>query len=100
MKKNNKQLIKKREDLLNKMRFHIDFIKGSLTKITRNKNNINGYHLTSKNANQKTVTKYISIKESASVRKGIKSMKKVREIIEQICVINLDLLKARTDDSK
>jgi len=86
IKKNREQLIKKREALLNKIRFHIDFIKGSLTKITRNKNNINGYHLTSKNANQKTVTKYISIKESVSVRKGIKNMKKVREIIKQICI--------------
>ena len=88
------QLIKKRMKLVNEIEFNLDFIKGSLTKVSR-RNKIIGefYHLTYKDELQKTHTKYISIKLVRKVKKGIKKMEKIRKLISEISTINIEILK-------
>lgn len=88
-----KALLNKKSELLNSIKNHGDFIKGSVTRIYRNGKLISGYNLTSKNENQKTVTKYISKKQLSQAQRGIKEMKKVRKLIEKISQLNLEILK-------
>ena len=57
----------------------------------------NCYHLTVKDENQKTVTKYISKKQLVQVQEGIKNIKKVGVIINKISRINLEIYKILSD---
>ena len=93
MKNEKKELLKKRDELLDQIEKHGDFIKGSISRISRNGVPINGYNMTSKNRDQKTVTKYISEKQLKSAQKSIKNMEKVKNLIDKISRLNMEILK-------
>ena len=88
------KLIKKRMSLIKKIEKYGNFIKGSVSRISKNGVSASGYYLTMKDKNQKTITKYISEKELRAVEKSINNMKKVRELIEEISLLNIKILKS------
>lgn len=93
MKKTNEALLKKRNKLLEKIVTKAYFIKGSMTKITRNGKKTDSYYLTYKNENQKTCTKYITQKESKQALAGIANMKKIKKLIDEVSELNIEILK-------
>lgn len=88
------RLLKKRNKLFYEVEKNLDFIKGSLVKVSR-KNRIKGdfYHLTYKDENQKTHTMYIPSRLVKSADKGIKKMEKIKIVMSEISKINIELLK-------
>lgn len=92
--KEKEKLERKKARLFKELEQNQGFIKGSLSIIARKKKSyITAYYLTYKDANQKTHTKYISISEFKKAKYGIKQMNKVKEIINEISKINIELLK-------
>jgi hypothetical protein len=86
-------LLKKKSKMLDRLMKNSDFAKGSLIKVQRRGKEGNSYHLTYKDENQKTRTKYISEHERHKAEKAIRSMKKVNALINEISKINIELLK-------
>ena len=86
-------LLKKRSDLFKKLESHKDFLKGTLNQVRRRGQIANAYHLTYKDKNQKTCTKYVSAKNLKKVEKGIKKMGYVKRILDEIAELNLDLIE-------
>ncbi len=88
------QLLKKRLKLFNEIKRNLDFIKGSITKVTRKNKNIGEfYHLTYKDSTQKTQTKYIPIRLLKKIQSGIQKMNKIKKLINEISKINIEILK-------
>lgn len=90
------KLLQRRLKLFKKIEKNLDFIKGSLSRVSR-KNKIVGefYHLTYKDEFQKTHTRYISAGSLEKVRKGIRKMEKIRKLINEISIINIEQLKQK-----
>ena len=90
------RLIKKRNNLLRDVEENLDFIKGSITKVSR-KNRIIGdfYHLTYKDEIQKTHTKYIPGGLVKEVKNRIKKMNKINKLINKISKLNIEALKTK-----
>lgn len=89
-------LLKRRFRKMEKIKKNLDFIKGSISKVSReNKAAGEFYHLTYKDEKQKTHTKYIPANLVKEVKKGIRKMEKVRKLINEISIINIELLKRR-----
>lgn len=88
-----KALLEKRAELLNNIKHHGDFIRGSVTRISKKGILTNGYNLTSKDENQKTITNYISKKQLKQAQRGIKNMGEVKKLIGKISQLNLEILK-------
>ena len=86
-------LTKRRDRKLSEILKYSDFIKGSLHEVRRKGKTENSFHLTYKDENQKTHTRYISMKDLKKAEKALDYMKKVNHIISDISEINLDLLK-------
>lgn len=93
MREKKKELLKKRDTLLKQIEQHGNFIKGTVTRISRKGIPISGYNLTSKDENQKTMTKYISEKQLKLAQRGIKNMEKVKKLIGKISQLNMEILK-------
>ena len=96
MKNKKEYLLKKRTKLLEIIIKEADFIKGSLTKVVRKdagRSSTECFHLTYKDEDQKTYTKYIPKKFETLVRENIKKMDKVRKIIDEISKINIEIIK-------
>jgi len=92
--KEKEKLLRKKAALLKELQRNQDFIKGSLSSIKKkNKSGSPAYYLTYKDENQKTHTKYIKTAQFNEARSSIKQMKRVREIINEISKVNIDLLK-------
>ena len=81
---------------LNEIKKNLDFIKGSISKVSR-KNKVSGefYHLTYKDEKQKTHTKYIPADLVEEVKSGIRKMEQIRKLINEISIINIKRLKRR-----
>jgi hypothetical protein len=81
---------------LNEIKKNLDFIKGSISKVSR-KNKVSGefYHLTYKDEKQKTHTKYIPVNLIEEVKSGIRKMERIRKLINEISIINIERLKRR-----
>ena len=81
---------------LNEIKKNLDFIKGSISKVSR-KNKVSGefYHLTYKDENQITHTKYIPADLVEEVKRGIRKMEQIRKLINEISIINIKRLKRR-----
>jgi adenine-specific DNA methylase len=89
-------LLQRRFRKMEKIKKNLDFIKGSISKVSReNKAAGEFYHLTYKDEKQKTHTKYIPANLVKEVKKGIRKMEQVRKIINEISIINIELLKRR-----
>jgi len=89
-------LLKRRFKKMKKIERNLDFIKGSISKVSReNKSAGEFYHLTYKDEKQKTHTKYIPSDLVKEVKKGIRKMEQVRKLINEISIINIELLKRR-----
>lgn len=89
-------LIQRRFRKMEKIEKNLDFIKGSISKVSReNKAAGEFYHLTYKDEKQKTHTKYINANLVKEVKKGIKKMEQVRKLINEISIINIELLKRK-----
>jgi hypothetical protein len=86
-------LIKKRSRKLSEILKYSDFVKGSLHEVRRRGKTENSFHLTYKDENQKTHTRYISRNDLKKAEKAIDYMKKVNHIISDISEINLELMK-------
>ncbi|MCK4544521.1 hypothetical protein KAU43_03215 [candidate division WOR-3 bacterium] len=89
-------LIQRRFRKMERIERNLDFIKGSISKVSReNKAAGEFYHLTYKDEKQKTHTKYIPADLVKEVKKGIRKMEQVRKLINEISIINIELLKRR-----
>jgi hypothetical protein len=85
-------LLKKRTKLLSAILEHQDFLKGSISRVKKNRE-VDAYYLTYKDKEQKTHTKYINHQQYYDVKNKIEKMIKVKKIIEAVSEINLELLK-------
>lgn len=89
-------LIQRRFRKMERIERNLDFIKGSISKVSReNKAAGEFYHLTYKDEKQKTHTKYIPADLVEEVKSGIRKMEQIRKLINEISIINIELLKRR-----
>jgi len=99
MRDKKEKLLQKRLKLFKKIEKNLDFIKGSISKVSR-KNKITGefYHLTYKDKTQKTHTVYIPANLFKKINIGIKKMKRIKELIDEINTVNIKLLKQMREE--
>lgn len=91
MKKKKEVLIQKRQKLLKEIERHGDFIKANVRRITKVGIPTFGYHLTYKDENQKTHSKYVSQKNIKQVEKGVENMRIVKKLINTISELNIEI---------
>jgi len=92
--KGQETLLKERLQRLRELGGLSDFIVGSITEVRRAGQLMGGNcHLTYKNNEQKTVTRYVAKNQVAQVRRKIKKTIRVWKIISEISKINIELLK-------
>jgi len=89
-------LLKKREKKFNELIKYGGFIKGTISPVRKKgSEGPEYYHLTYKDQQQKTHTKYIPIRLLEQAQKAIDHHKRVNDIINEISEINLALLKEK-----
>ncbi len=79
MAKKKETLLKKRTEQLSSILNDADFIKGTLTKVSRKDVETVCYHLTYKDKKQKTHTKYVSEEQIRDVQNKINKMGKIKK---------------------
>ena len=94
MQEKSKKILKKRDKLIEELKSRKNFIRGNLTQLKREGKSTNSYQLTYKDKQQKTHTKYISIKELLKTKKAIKDYNTVKQIMDKISKLNIELIKS------
>jgi hypothetical protein len=84
-------LIQKRQKLLKEIEGRGDFIKANVRAITKAGQPTSGYHLTYKDDNQKTRSKYVSKNQIKKIERAIKNMKRVKELLNKISELNIEI---------
>ena len=86
-------LQRRKAKMLNEILKHDDFVKATIYRVRRKGKEGNFYHLTYKDENQKTHTKYISEEERKKAENAIDSMQSVNKLINEVSKINIELIK-------
>ena len=94
---------KKRDSLLNKLKNHSCFLKGSLNDycakcnrakcICKQKTKLRSYRLTYKDHDNKTKVIYVPRERVKEVKDMLLNYKKIRNILDQILTLNIDQFK-------
>lgn len=98
-----KDLIKKREKLLNSFNKYSDFVRGSINSVCakcnrahcvcEKKTSRKSYRLTYKSSGQKTRIVYIPKDRLSEIKKKISNYSKAKNIIEEIVEANIEIFK-------
>lgn len=101
-----KALLKKRENLMQRIAGYSEFFRGSITSvcstcnraacICTGKTKRRAYRLTYKDKEQKTRTVYIPQKQLPEARKMIDNYVKMRKIIDELFETNIAIFKGRS----
>jgi hypothetical protein len=101
-----KALLKKRENLMQRIAGYLEFFRGSITSVCSTCNRAacictgkekgRAYRLTYKDKQQKTRTVYISQAQLPEARKMIDNYAKIRKIIDELFETNIAIFKGRS----
>ena len=100
-----KDLIKKREKLLDRLGKYSDFVRGSINSVCakcnrahcvcKKKTTRKSYRLTYKSSGQRTRIVYVPKDRLAEIKKKISNYSKARKILEEIVETNVEIFKKK-----